>query len=489
MGPETRTPRRLKPRTMRTLALALLLPWLAGAAVLHTALESSVPADGDSLEVPPAELRLEYTTDVQLDLSRVRVIGPAGEWTVEGLRYLADDRHDVLVAPLPSDQPPGDYRVAWTTAGPDGHAIHGEFEYRTAGSVGQAAPTPQDSLGSQDPDSVPGATEPELGDESGEVDGVERGPSASDGDPNAGRGATGARWLFYLGIVAVLGSLSFRYVVLPQVLRGGELPEVGKGANQKLWRIAGLGVVALLISAPLRLFYQVQSLYASDGEVPLSAFFQIAAAGPWGKGWLLGMASAALIGAGVLLARPRGERAPGWAVMALGAIFLPLSPVLSGHAWSRDPQMLAAAADFAHVVAAGTWVGGLLCLLFAGLPALRAHGVKEGSGQPGLPGMVAAFSRLAILSVVLLTLTGSINTWLHLEAFSQLWTTPWGRALLAKLAVVGAVLGLGFYNWRFVRPALDETPRAGLLKAPATVELALGVAALVLTAYLVVQPL
>lgn len=482
---------------MRILGLSLLIPWLAGAGVLHTALESSLPADGDALAAPPAEIRLEYTTDVQLDLSRVRVVGPSGEWAIEGLRYLAEDRHDVLVAPLPAEQPSGAYRVAWTTAGPDGHAIHGEFGYRAAAPLGgqEAPPTQepptQDTVGGEASDSAGAVTEGvEQEATTGEAEGVEEGstPRAA-GDPNAGRVATGARWLFYLGIVAVLGALSFRYLVLPQVLRGGELPEVGKGANQRLWRIAGLGVVALLVSAPVRLFYQVRSLYASEADVPLSAYFQVAGAGPWGKGWLLGAACALLIGAGVLLARPRGERAPGWAVMVLGALFLPLAPVLSGHAWSRSPQALAASADFIHVVAAGTWVGGLLCLLFAGLPALRAHGVKEGSGQPGLPGMVAAFSRLALVSVGLLVLSGSANTWLHLETFSQLWTTPWGRALLVKLAVVAAVLGLGFYNWRFVRPALSETPRPGLLRAPATVELALGIFALVATAYLVVLPL
>ncbi|NNM34867.1 MAG: copper resistance protein CopC, partial [Gemmatimonadetes bacterium] len=119
---------------MRILGLSLLIPGLLGATALHTALESSAPSDGDSLEAPPTEVRLEYTTDVQLDLSRVRVLGPAGEWAIEGLRYLAEDRHDVLVAPLPVEQPSGAYRVLWTTAGPDGHAIHGEFEYEATGS-------------------------------------------------------------------------------------------------------------------------------------------------------------------------------------------------------------------------------------------------------------------------------------------------------------------------------------------------------------------
>ncbi len=488
MGAQTRATHRLTPTTMRAACLLALLPLLVGAGPLHTALESSDPAEDSVLRKPPREIRLEYTTEVQLNLSRIRLAGPLEEVEIGPVRYLAADRHDVLVAPLPGGLPDGAYRVAWTTAGPDGHAINGEFEYSLLGPApGQEAGESQDSARSETQDSL---AVPPPGDTTGA--GVAEGATGepqSVGDPNSSRGATGGRWLFYLGIVATLGALSFRYAVLPQVTRGGELPEVAKGANYRLWRIAGLGVVALLVSSPVRLFYQVRSFYAGEEAIPFSAYFQMAGSGPWGSGWLLGMAAALLVGAGVLLARPRGERNPGWAVMALGAVFLPLSPVLSGHAWSRSPQVLAASADFIHITAAATWVGGLLCLLFAGLPALRAHGVKEGSGQPGLPGMVRAFSRIAMLSVALLVLSGGLNTLLHLETLAQLWTTAWGRALVAKLAIVAAVLGLGFYNWRFVRPALQETPRPGLLKVPATLELALGILALVITSYLVVQPL
>ncbi|MDH3224462.1 MAG: copper resistance protein CopC, partial [Gemmatimonadota bacterium] len=409
MGAEARATRRLSLQTMRAALFVALLPFLAGAGPLHTALESSEPAEDSVLREPPREIRLEYTTDVQVNLSRIRLAGPHEEVEIGPLRYLAANRHDVLVAPLPQGLLPGAYRVAWTTAGPDGHPINGEFEYSLLGPTpGEEALGTQDSTRSQTQDS---ATAPPVDTTApGDVEGgAAAGQPPVMGDPNSSRGATGGRWLFYLGIVATIGALSFRYAVLPQVTRGGELPEVAKGANHRLWRIAGVGALALLVSSPVRLFYQVRSFYAGEEEIPVSAYFQMAGAGPWGSGWLLGVAAALLVGAGVLLARPRGERNPGWAVMALGAVFLPLSPVLSGHAWGRTPQALAATADFVHVTAAAAWVGGLLCLLFAGLPALRAHGVKEGSGQPGLPGMVRAFSRIAMVSVALLLLSGALN--------------------------------------------------------------------------------
>ena len=474
-GSSDRVSRRVAPALRWVTAMTVPL-LLAAWTLLHTELESSVPADGSVLEAAPESISLDYTTDVQLELSRVSVTDAQGN-TVEvaPLAFLSEDRHDVLVAGLPGELPAGVYRVQWTTAGPDGHALTGEISFTV-----EAPPPP---AGQDSSDQAVEAPQEDTASVTVEA------PSGDRADPNAGRGATGARWLMYLGIVGVLGAVSFRFLVLPQILRGGELPEVAKGATTTLWRVVGVGAAAILLSAPFRLWYQVRSFYGNDDESPVNAFFTIATQGPWGRGWLLSLGVGLLVGAGFLLSRPKGQRNPGWGVIAIGALILPMVPVLSGHAWGRSPQGLAIAADFLHIVAAGTWVGGLLCLVVAGLPALKAHGVKEGSGQPGLPGMVGAFSRVAVASVAVLALSGALNSWLHMESFGQLWTTPWGKALLAKLAVVVGVLGLGFYNWRFVRPALQETPRPGLLKAPAFLELALGILALVLTSFLVVQPL
>ena len=45
-------------------------------------------------------------------------------------------------------------------------------------------------------------------------------------------------------------------------------------------------------------------------------------------------------------------------------------------------------------------------------------------------------------------LFGVITAWRHLKYLSALWTTPYGYALLLKLALVAAVFSLGAWNWR-----------------------------------------
>jgi putative copper export protein len=63
---------------------------------------------------------------------------------------------------------------------------------------------------------------------------------------------------------------------------------------------------------------------------------------------------------------------------------------------------------------------------------------------------------------------------------SNLWSTPYGIALIVKLCFVAAVFGLGAWNWRRQKPTLGTEPAALALRRSATSEVI--VAALVLAA-------
>lgn len=291
------------------------------------------------------------------------------------------------------------------------------------------------------------------------------------------------RFVFYLGVVGLLGAVAFRLLVAGVLAREGSR-EVYQAAVGRAWKIAALSSGAILATAPFRLWFQVQALFPGD---PAPDWHGLLTATPWGSGWMLHAGLGLLAGAAVALGRKQGLRGAGWGVAGLCALFLPMVPVLSGQAWSAEPRSLAAPALYLHVAAASVWIGGLFCVLFAGVPAVKRH--AEGAEEGGLAPMVAAFSRVAIVAVVLLAASGVANGWVRLEAASQLWTTAWGRALLVKLAVVAGVMAVGLYNWRVVRPALAESPRPGLLTLPAFVELVLAAAALAATSWLVVQPL
>ena len=460
------------------LPTAVALLTLVGWGWPHTELKESDPVADAVLDASPSAVTLIYTTEVQLALSTVTIRhAEVDGWEAAAgdLTYLAEDRHDALVLPLSESLSSGRYVVAWTTAGPDGHALSGEFGF----GVELPAAEPDAEEPAADAAEVDVAAAPGDEAESG-------GEQEEAGDPGAGLDLVpmATRFLFYGGIVGLLGAVAFRLLVLGQGARTGVSQAVNDAAARRVRNIAVFGLVALMASLPIRLWQQAEAFFPGDVAGNL---FTVATGTTWGAGWWLQLGLVVLLAGGIGLARADAARSVGWAVTTVGVLILPVVPVLSGHGWADSPRVLSAAATYLHVVAAGGWVGGLMCLLFAGLPALRQRG--GGADTPGLAGMVGAFSRVAQIAVALLLVTGAIKVWIHIGAVSDLWTTAWGRSLLVKDVVVAGVLALGLYNWRVVRPALAATPRAGILMKPAVIELILGAAAVAVTSYLVAQPL
>jgi putative copper export protein len=171
-------------------------------------------------------------------------------------------------------------------------------------------------------------------------------------------------------------------------------------------------------------------------------------------------------------------------LVTLGAVALAFTPGLSGHAAAipglATPAVLA---DAAHVLGAGGWLGSLLVLLAAGLPAARQLG--EGRRGPGVAALVRAFSPTALLFAGILIATGVFASWLHLGSISNLWQSEYGRTLLLKLGIFALVFGTGAYNLRRVLPALGEDTGTRRLRRSAGFELAVGAVVLLVTAVLV----
>ena len=459
-------------------AVLVALASVVGAAWFHTELEDSDPAADAVLTESPATVTLGFTTEVQLALSSVAVTSSSGgaSASAAALAYLSADQHDVLVLPLTAPLPSGAYIVSWRTAGPDGHQISGEFGFQVDLPLEEEA----------EEHDVAGAGDPPV------ADGMERDPAAREDARTAEAGpsvdllALATRFAFYAAIVGILGAIAFKALVLGAV--AARLPQAATvAATGRVWRIAAIAAGLLLLTLPLRLWFQASSSFPDD---PLDNLAAVTTGTAWSSGWWLQGAAGVLILLGIGLSRPGRRRvAGGWRLVALGALALPIVPLVSGHAWADSPLALSSLATYLHVVAASAWVGGLCCLVCAGLPALRDPGQPADGAPSPLPALVGAFSRLALAAVGLLVVSGAVKAWLHIGAPSDIWNTAWGRSLLVKDAVVLGVMAIGFYNWRVVRPALASNPAPARLRRSATLELLLGVAAVIATSFLVAQPL
>ena len=473
-------PRLRSPSSLAAAVALLALPAVVGAGRLHTELKSSEPAADAVVAESPARIVLTYTTDVQLALSSASVHPSAADSPAVPagtLRYLADDRHDVLVLPLPQPPGAGGHIVKWATAGPDGHPISGDFGFRVGLPAGETlAEAAEGEVQPGDPLTPPADA------------GAEGQPQADAAEPGSRFAYSRAfdRFGLYVGILGVLGAVAFRFLVLGSFAGAGASQKVVGTATDRAQLIGGLGLGVLAVLLPLRLLYQAATFFPDD---IFGNMFAVAAGTPWAAGWWLQFVSVVLVAGGLLFARKRGARPTGWKIVALGALLLPLTPVLSGHGWSDSPRGLSAAATYLHVMAAGGWMGGLVCLLFAGIPALRGQDSEAAPGAPGIAEMVGAFSRVAQVAVGVLLATGALKVWIHIGTLSELWTTPWGRSLLVKDLIVAGVLLLGLYHWRVVRPRLERGVGSEAFKRSAVAELLLGTAAVIVTAILVAQPL
>ncbi len=120
-------------------------------------------------------------------------------------------------------------------------------------------------------------------------------------------------------------------------------------------------------------------------------------------------------------------------------IALLAAPTLSGHALDRDqPRWLSVPADLAHSGSAAVWLGGLAALLFVLPRATRSAAVRSAA--------VRRFSATALVTVGVLGATGLLRALTELRAISQVWSTSYGQALIAKSLLFAPLLGLGWLN-------------------------------------------
>ena len=169
----------------------------------------------------------------------------------------------------------------------------------------------------------------------------------------------------------------------------------------------------------------------------------------------------------------------GWPLAAIGVIAGALRLVFLGQ-WSRLVNPV-------HSLAAGLWIGTLFVLVVAGLSALLAHEPRPRWG-PIAADMVNNFSPLALTMGGVVVAFGLITAWRHLHVLSNLWSTPYGYALIVKLLLAATVFGLGAWNWRRQRPTLGTEDASVAIRRSSIAELTVATLVLIATAIVVSLP-
>lgn len=482
----------------------LALASLANPAGAHTGFDSSSPRDGDALDSPVEEMTLTFTGPAEPAGDGFEVLDASGELR----RPTRQSSPDGTTWVLEFDPPlgPGEVGVRWMVRAPDAHPIDGSFSFEVA------APPPSSS------DDPPG--EPLVRQSASPV--AEAAPAQSGTDLDefltATQGVTlaaerlgEAGRLLGLGGTAIgVGALVFAATVL-------------RGTRSDIWSVliwARRGGAALLVGTTLELIGQLGIQASGDwsqamspstlADVLWSSFGVAIGLRLLGARALVRHADisvtramdapdfvvsirefATVAGRELVGATPgsdptavdRGGQAPAhsqahawrgnepyvhrddqaWVLTAdsiaaaVGAAAVVISYVFDGHTVTKGDRGLTGLLNIAHVGGAAVWVGGVAMVAVV---LWRRH--RDGRELRALQ-LALRFSVVASIALVVVGAAGLALTVTILDAPSELWSTPWGRLLIAKTSLVGVAAAMGGYNHAVLIPLMSDQPENELL--------------------------
>jgi copper transport protein len=417
--------------------LLALWPEPASARVVHAELLSTEPANGDVLETAPDQVLLTFNEPVSTDDGSIEVLDRDGDRLDVGDLTRPDGGRGVA-ASLPALDD-GAYVVGWHVVSTDSHPIRGAFVFRV-GEPADAAAADAEAQALMD----------EL-------------VAGQGGDRAVGVLYGVVRFAGFAGMVLLVGGAAFALLVWPQ----------GMG-DRRVRRVVVTGWVTTLVATILS--FGFQGAYTTGegltGVVDASSIADVLGERT-GVVWLarLGLLVLVALFALWLLTQP-GERGdPRRAVQAVpGAVWAGLGVALlatislAGHAGTGDLVPMALVLDVGHLAAVAFWLAGLALLLVVVLSTRSSDptsSAADGGDDGEMAGVVARFSALAGWAVVVIVATGTVQAWRQIGSFEALTDTTYGRLVVVKVLLVGAVLGAAAISRRWVQQTVAaRTPAA-----------------------------
>lgn len=452
---------------------------VGGPAGAHTGFESSSPADGSVLDGPVEEISLVFTGEAEPAGEGFEVLGVDGQLrkpdtasTVDGLTYVLG-----FDPPLAG----GTIGVRWKVKAADAHPIEGTFVFEvTSPNVVTAAPgkPPQQDLVGENDAALrdftgslgAGSNSPQrlvtLSRIAGIV-GALIGIGALVFAATALRGSnedirTVLLWAQRAGALVVFGAIG--ELIGQLAVEAGEWSQLWYPSNimSVVWAPFGLSVL-LRFGGGMALTsggetYVIEARHARDPVLALKQLVPVGAGvGGHGRGedltWseesdVRGGASGPYVHHDDTAWAPTAESGAAF----VGALTILASFLFDGHTVTEGIPWVTAVLDLVHVAAGAVWAGGVTMLVVVLWGRHRA-----GRDVRALQ-LAVRFSVIAAIALVAVAIAGVGLTVIILDSPSELWSTAWGRLLMAKTAVVGVAAMMGGYNHKVLIPQMAVEP-------------------------------
>lgn len=439
-----------------TILIWLALP--AGLVMAHANLVNSTPAPGQVLAKFPDHAELDFSESINPTNAEARLLNASGQVIGQGQVTVDSASPKVVRVALPP-QPDGVYSLAWQVqSAEDGHITGGTIPFSVGLSSPKASLLPPPGTPDQAAD-FPAPVEVLL------------------------------RWLGYLSISLVAGSLVFGLLVWRPAYRAAvitetndplilasemDLPDLDSSLTRLLRRFilgGAIGVGASLIGL---LIWQTIQLGSGTFQTPFGERL-IEALGHHSGGMIwfqMILVPVTALYSTLLRGTGRGSRYY-WLQLLLFSGLILFTFSMSGHNAALGSP-LAVAADWLHITAMTVWIGGLLPLAYV---LLRGRRVSGDSPARLLERVSRNFSRLAVTAVIVLAGTGLYSAYLQVETVPALLGTRYGQAVLVKTGIFALLVAFGAVNQQWIIPRMASAGMRAVqrLGQSVRVEYALGV--------------
>jgi copper transport protein len=387
--------------------LAILVGVLAlgtGIASAHATVESSSPADGQSLPTSPSEISITFSEPVSTASGGLSILNADGNHVDAGKSQITNGR--TLVTEIPQSLSDGTYVATYRVLSADGHPVSGSFLFGVgSGAVDRSAQPPS------------------SGDRLWEIIGGV------------------SRALMYLAALIAAGVAFFLAFIHDH--------------DDDRWRIVPfvrIGSILALFSA-IGVVMSQAALLTGKGAGAITDTNVLRDVLNQNLGWSLALMMIGL--AAVHLSTDITKKVVSQSFAFYGGLAVTISFAVWGHATELAPRAVSLVADAVHATAAALWLGGLIGLVMV-LTLRSAETVRSTAG------IISRFSRMAFWSVIALAIAGLTLTVTGSDAsLDAIVTTTWGQLVLAKVGLTLIVVIIAAWNRRTLVPSLTTPTETG----------------------------
>jgi copper transport protein len=411
-------------RTLRSLIVATAVAvgaaiWLPLTAAAHALPQSAIPPEGAEVQAAPKFVEITFGETPDPKLSSITVVNSSGASVDAGPTVVVTGHPLELEVPLNAIGN-GVYTVTWKTVSEiDGHLATGAYAFGVGESAASANAHASRSVVSPPPSVL----------------------------------AVVSRWLFFIGAMGLVGVASTCLVALR------DIPKFAARMLAGAWVLGALGVAGIVESQREAAGITLGSLFSTSlGASGIERIVTIAVTG-------VAVAAASFV--------PSRQARVCVAVAGVGSAASMWVDVAASHAGAQAPVAANLLVQWAHIVASGVWIGGLLVLILA----------VQGQASDVKGRAVRRFSTTAGVAIVVVALTGTFRAVIELGSIGQLFGSSFGVLVLVKVALFVVLAGLGAIN-RFGNVPRSSTVLRGLRRVGST-EVVIGAAVVLVAAALV----